>query len=449
VTAGPAAGRDGRRRRVVVVGGGFGGLRVARGLRDADVDVVMVDRVNHHLFQPLLYQVATGLLPPGDIAPPLRRVLRRQRNARVVLGEVTDVDPRRRCVRVAAADGGSTSLDYDVLVLAAGATTTYFGHPQWAEGAPGMKSLGQAVELRERLLHAFEAAAVAGDAAARRPWLTFLVVGAGPTGVELAGQLAALARRSLRGQFRGLDTADLRIVVVDAGEHVLGPFPEPLRRHARDRLERLGVEIVLGHAATAVDDDGITIAPSGGGDGSDGGGERQIEARTVVWAAGVEPVALTARLAEATGAETDHKGRIRVRPDCTLPGHDEIFAIGDLANLHDLPGIAEPALQEGRYVADLIRHRLGERPDPGDFRYRDLGTMATISPFDAVADVGTLRLRGLPAKVAWAGVHLTFLTGWGNRAAVLAAWAWTLTTRSRRQQVILGPAGSPEPARRA
>ncbi|MFI7601395.1 NAD(P)/FAD-dependent oxidoreductase [Actinoplanes sp. NPDC049681] len=420
------------RPRVVIVGGGFGGLRVARGLRHARADVVVIDRVNHHLFQPLLYQVATALLPPGDIAPPLRQILADQANTSVLLGEVTAVDPATRTVRADTADGADRAVPYDYLVIAAGTTDNYFGHDDWAAAAPGMKTLYQAIGLRSRLLHAFEAAAAAPDPGTRREWLTFAVVGAGPTGVELAGQLAALARRTLRREFHDLDPTHLRIVVVDAGHHVLAPFPQQLRRHTQRQLRRLGIEIVLGHTATAVDDTGLTVAPADSHDGS-----RRISARTVVWAAGVKPVPLAARLAAATNAATDHKGRVVVGDDCALPGHPDVFAIGDIANVHDLPGIAEPAIQQGRYVAELIKHRLGHRPHPGPFRYRDLGIMATISPFDAVADIRGLRLHGPLGKAAWAGVHLGFLVGWANRAAVLATWGWALGTRRRRQQLIL------------
>ncbi|AGL16273.1 NAD(P)/FAD-dependent oxidoreductase [Actinoplanes sp. N902-109] len=432
-TASPTASPT--RPRVVIIGGGFGGLRAARGLRHTRADVVVIDRVNHHLFQPLLYQVATALLPPGDIAPPLRQVLAGQPNTRVVLGEVTTVDPGARTVQVGTADGQTRQIPYDYLVVAAGTRDNYFGHDDWADVAPGMKTLRQAVDLRGRLLRAFEAAAVSTDPEARRQWLTFAVVGGGPTGVELCGQLAALARRTLRREFHTLDPADLRIVLADAGEHVLAPFPQPLRRHTHQRLRRLGVHILLGHTATAIDGTGLTVAPADG----DNSAHRRIDARTVVWAAGVTPVPLAAQLADATGAATDHKGRIRVGDDCSLPGHPEIFAIGDLANVHDLPGIAEPAIQQGRYVAKVIGHRLGHGTSPGPFRYLDLGTMATISPLDAVADIRGLHLHSIPGKAAWAGVHLAFLVGWANRAAVLATWAWALSTGRRQQQLILTP----------
>ena len=279
------------------------------------------------------------------------------------------------------------------------------------------------------------------DDDARRQWLTFAVVGGGPTGVELAGQLAALARRTLRREFHTLDPTHLRIVLVDAGKHVLAPFPQPLRRHTHRRLRQLGVQILLGHTATTIDDTGITIAASHNDDSK----RRRIDARTVVWAAGVKPVPLAAQLARAAGAPTDHKGRVRVGADCSIPGHPEIFAIGDLANVHDLPGIAEPAIQQGRYVAKVISNRLSHGTHPGPFRYRDLGTMATISPFDAVADIRGLHLHGLLGKASWAGVHLAFLVGWANRAAVVANWAWALSTGRRQQQLILTPQSPHQP----
>lgn len=433
------------RPRVVIIGGGFAGLHTARGLRHARADVVLVDRVNHHLFQPLLYQVATGLLPPGDIAPPLRRILAHQHNTRVLLGEATAIDPHARTVTVAAADNQQHRLEYDHLVVAAGATDNYFGHDHWASLAPGMKTLRHAVDLRDRLLRAFEAAAAASDEQTRRRWLTFAVIGGGPTGVELAGQLAALARRTLRGQFHTIDPAHLRIVLADAGDAVLAPFPAPLRHHTHQRLTALGVHILTGHTVTGIDDDGITLH-SGQQAGDERRGQQRIDAATVIWAAGVTPVPLATQLAHTTGTGRDHKGRLKVRPDCTIPGYPEIFAIGDLANVHDLPGIAEPALQQGRYVAKLINHRLGHGRDPGPFRYLDLGIMATISPLDAVADLRGLHLHGPIGKTAWAGVHLAFLVGWPNRLGVLANWAWALSSGRRQQQLILSqttPAATP------
>jgi NADH:ubiquinone reductase (H+-translocating) len=293
-----------------------------------------------------------------------------------------------------------------------------------------MKSIDQAVELRSRLIHAFEAAAVADDPVVRCEWLTFVVIGAGPTGVELAGQLAAMARRTLRDQFRGLDLSDIRIVLADGADSVLGAFPEKLRRHTHRRLERLGVEVVLGAFANDVDPESVTFKT--------GGTEQVVRGRTILWTAGVQASPLTRQLAGSTGVETDRGGRVVVGPDCRLPGHPEIFVIGDAANLNGLPGIAEPAMQEGKYVAKVIRGTLAGRPETKPFKYHDLGTMATISPGDAVADLRGLHLRGIPGKLAWAAVHLAFLVGWGNRAAVLTTWLTTTLNGTRRQQVMLG-----------
>ncbi|MFC0627499.1 NAD(P)/FAD-dependent oxidoreductase [Kribbella deserti] len=426
-----------RRPRVVVVGGGFGGLQAVRGLRRANADVILVDRTNHHLFQPLLYQVSTALLSPGDIAPALRKVLAGQRNAEVLLAEVSAIEPTTRALTVTTADGNERQLNYDYLVLAAGSTQSYFGHGEWAQLAPSMKTLDEAVELRSRLFRAFEIADATDDPEIRRRALTFVVVGAGPTGVELAGQLSALARRTLSGQYRRFEPSDLRIVLVDAADKVLAPFAEPLREHTRRKLEDLGVEVLLGHPATGVDRTGITL----------GGhwGVTHINAGSIVWAAGVQPAPIIKRFAETTGTPTDRQGRIQVADDCTVPGVPDVFVIGDAANLHDLPGIAEPAMQEGKYVAKVIRHRLGERKAPKPFRYLDLGTMATISPLDAVAQIGRIKLRGPIGKAAWAGVHLAFLVGWGNRLAVLGSWAAVLSRGARRQQVVLGDASQADP----
>ncbi len=428
---------------VVVVGGGFGGLNAVRGLRDADVDVVLVDQTNHHLFQPLLYQVATALLPPGDIAPPLRKVLARQRNARVVLGEVTDVDPNAKTVRIALSTGTERTVGYDVLVLAVGATDSYFGHDEWQRFAPPMKTLSHAVRMRSQLLTAFENGASTDDPQERRRWLTIAVVGAGPTGVELAGQIAVMARRTLRDQFTEFDLDDVHIVLLDAAPDVLPPFAPSLRDHTRRVLEGMGVDVRLGRAVDDVDATGVTTRATG----SDDATRDRLDAGTVIWAAGVRAAPLAQRLADATGATTDRRGRIVVRPDCTVPGHPEVFVIGDAANLNDLPGIAEPALQEGKYVAEVVRARTSGRPAPGPFRYLDLGTMATISPSDAVADVRGLRLRGLLGKVSWAVVHLAFLVGWRNRASVLLEWAWMLLTGRRSQRVILRGEVGDVPAR--
>ncbi|SDH05172.1 NADH dehydrogenase [Lentzea fradiae] len=411
------------KHRVVVVGGGFGGLGVVRGLKRADAQVTLIDRTNHHLFQPLLYQVATALLPAGDIAPAFRAILRKQRNAHVLLGEVTGFDTTAKKVHVDLPDGTSRQVGYDTLVVAAGSRDSYFGNDEWAEVAPPMKTLEQAVSLRSRLLRAFETAVTADDP---KQWLSFAVVGAGPTGVELVGQLADLARRALKGQFREIDPRDIRITLLDAVPHVLPPFPEPLRAHTRKKLEQLGVTVMTGAMVESIDAEGLTTKD----------GDR-VEARTIVWAAGVQASPLSRKLAEATGAEVDRKGKIIVNPaDCSVA--DGIYAIGDMVNLNDLPGIAEPAIQEGHHVAKVISARLEGRTHK-PFKYLDLGTMATISPGDAVADIKKLHLRGLIGKVAWAGVHIAFLVGWRNRVAVLTQWAWNIVTGRRAQPIILEP----------
>ncbi|MGW6932446.1 NAD(P)/FAD-dependent oxidoreductase [Lentzea sp. NPDC054927] len=411
------------KHRVVVVGGGFGGLGVVRGLKRADVEVTLIDRTNHHLFQPLLYQVATALLPAGDIAPAFRAILRKQRNARVLLGEVTGFDTKAKRVHVDLPDGTSNNVEYDTLVVAAGSRDSYFGHDDWAESAPPMKTLEQAVDLRSKLLRAFETAVVADDP---KQWLSFAVVGAGPTGVELAGQLADLARRALKGQFREIDPRDIRITLLDAVPHVLPPFSAPLREHARAKLERLGVTVMTNAMVESIDDEGLTTKD----------GDR-VEARTIIWAAGVQASPLARELAAATETDVDRKGRILVNPsDCSVAR--DVYAIGDMVNLNDLPGIAEPALQEGHHVARVIKARLQGR-ETKPFRYLDLGTMATISPGDAVADIKKLRLKGIIGKAAWAVVHIAFLVGWRNRIAVLTQWAWNLVTGRRAQPIILEP----------
>jgi NADH dehydrogenase len=396
---------------------------VVRGLKRAPVEVTLIDRTNHHLFQPLLYQVATALLPTGDIAPAFRAILRRQRNARVLLGEVTGFDTTAKRVHVHLPDGTSRSVEYDTLVVAAGSRDSYFGHDEWAESAPPMKTLEQAVDLRSKLLRAFETAVTSDDP---KQWLSFAVVGAGPTGVELAGQLADLARRALKGQFREIDPRDIRITLLDAVPHVLPPFSAPLREHARVKLERLGVTVMTSAMVESIDAEGLTTKD----------GDR-VEARTIIWAAGVQASPLSRKLAEATETEVDRKGRIRVNPaDCSVAR--DVYAIGDMVNLNDLPGIAEPAIQEGHHVARVIKARLAGR-EPKPFKYLDLGTMATISPGDAVADIKRLRLKGLIGKAAWAAVHIAFLVGWRNRFAVLTQWAWNLVTGRRAQPIILEP----------
>ncbi len=421
-------GRDGgHRHRVVIIGGGFGGVRAAKSLAHADVDVTLIDRTNHHLFQPLLYQVATGVLSPGQIAPPLRSLFRGQDNVEVVLAAVEEIDIERRVVRAVSWD--DVEIHYDTLIVAAGATHSYFGHEDWAEIAPGMKTLDDAIRLRSRILGAFELAEQAQDEAARRAWLTFAIVGAGPTGVELAGQIALLAHRVLQGEYRHMDPASVRVLLLDAGPAVLGTFPPSLQRGAKASLERLGVEVDLDHPVTAVDGGGV-----GSGDGEH---SARIEARTVIWAAGVRASPLATQLAEKTGAQVDRSGRLRVGPDLSLPGHPEVFAIGDMIALDGVPGTAQPAIQEAKYVSGIVSSRLGGMPRRAPFKYLNLGTMATIGRRQAVADLfGRIRLQGFPAFLIWGVVHLAYLVGWGNRFGAVTRWMWTILARNRRERLI-------------
>jgi NADH dehydrogenase len=413
--------------RVVIVGCGFAGLFAARALRRADVEVVVVDRTNHHLFQPLLYQVATGVLSEGDIALPIRDVLRHQRNTRVVLGDVVGVDTDARVLSIQTL-GQTTPLSYDSLIVATGASSSYFGHDEYAGHAPGMKTIDDALELRGRIFGAFEIAELEPDPAAREPWLTFAIVGAGPTGVELAGQIAELSRRSLRGNFRRFDPKTARIILLDAVDNVLTPYPDRLRRRARHALERRGVEIRLGTRVVGVDETGLDIA---GPDGQSG----RIEARTKIWAAGVQASPLGRMLADRAGATVDRAGRVEVQPDCSLPGHPELFVVGDAMALNGLPGLAEVAMQSGHHAARTIVRRLRGR-EPKPFRYLDLGTMATIARFRAVATVGRLQLSGFLAWAMWLVVHLAFLTGFKNRVSAVANWAIAFLGRGRRQRTV-------------
>ena len=408
--------------RVVIIGCGFGGLLAAKALRRAPVEVVVVDRTNHHLFQALLYQVATGVLSEGDIAPPIRDVLRHQRNARVVLGEVVDVDVEGRELTVDTL-GQATRLPYDSLIVATGASSSYFGHDEYARDAPGMKTIDDALELRGRIFGAFEIAELKPDAAAREPWLTFAVIGAGPTGVELAGQIAELSHRALRANFRHFDPANARVVLLDALDTVLPSYPERLRKRAHRDLERLGVEIRLGTRVTGVDARGLDV---------EGG---RIEARTKIWAAGVQASPLGRLLADRAGATVDRSGRVQVQPDCSLPGHPELFVVGDLMALNSLPGLAEVAMQSGHHAARTITRRLQGQP-PRAFHYRDLGTMATIARFRAVVSVGRLQIAGLLGWLMWLVVHVAFMTGFKNRLAALANWAVAFLGHGRRQRTI-------------
>ena len=417
-----------RPHRVAIVGGGFGGLTAAKRLRRADVDVTLIDRTNHHLFQPLLYQLATGILSEGDIAPPLREVLRDQRNASVLLGEVVAIDIDTRRLSVDMLDRRS-EIDYDSLIVATGASQSYFGHPEFAHDAPGMKTIDDALELRGRILGAFEMAEREPDPVSRRRFLTFVVVGAGPTGVELAGQLAELSRHSLRHNFRRIDPAEARIVLLDAAPTILGSFPESLRRRAMRDLQDIGIEVHLGAAVTHVDLRGLATNAADTR-------LRRIEAATKIWAAGVQGSPLGRLLAEAAGADLDRAGRVKVEDDCSLPGHPEVFVVGDLMNLSELPGVSQVAIQSGRHAADTIRRRLQGDTTRRPLRYRNFGTMATISRFRAVTAIGRVRLAGLPAWLLWLVVHLAALTGFKHRLSVFFNWIVALLGGGRAERVM-------------
>jgi len=443
MTAAPAAGAERQGHHVVVVGGGFGGLQAVRRLRRERVEITLIDRRNFHLFQPLVYQVATGALAASEIASPLRGVFKRDKNVRVLLGEVTGFDCAGRHVLVDALPNGGEALavPYDSLIVAGGSTYSYFGHDDWRPFAPEVKSLENALEVRRRILTAFEAAEVEPDAARRSAWLTFVVVGAGPTGVELAGQIAEIARHTLRHDFRAIETDVARIVLVETAERVLPQFPPRLSQRAARSLEGLGVTPLLGKTVVGIDEESVTIAggPSG----------ERLPARTVVWAAGVVASDLAAALAAETGAELDGAGRVAVEPDLTLPRHPEVIALGDMVQVRDadgrpvvLPGLAPVAMQQGRYAARAIRERLrGRQPPP--FRYRDKGNLATIGRAKAVADVKGLQLSGLTAWVTWLLVHLFYLIGLQNRLLVFIRWTFSFVTRGRGARLITGPRSRP------
>jgi NADH dehydrogenase len=416
------------RHKVVVIGSGFGGLFGTKALRRADVDVTMVAKTTHHLFQPLLYQVATGILSQGEIAPPTREVLSSQKNARVLLGEVTAIDLSAKTV-TSHVLGRATVTPYDSLIVAAGSTQSYFGNDHFAEYAPGMKSIDDALELRGRIFGAFELAELADDDEDIDHLLTFVVVGAGPTGVEMAGQIAELAHRTLRKDFRRINTREARVILLDAAPQVLPPFGEKLGRKTKEELENLGIEVQLGSMVVEVDERGIEVQDK---DGT----RRRINAVTKIWAAGVAASPLSRTLSEQTGAPLDRAGRIAVNPDLTLPGHPEVFVVGDMINLDHLPGVAQVAIQGAKYAAKEIRHRVeGKAPQP-PFKYFDKGSMAIISRFDAVAMVGKLRLTGIIAWLMWLAVHLVYITGFKNRVTALLHWAISFIGRGRSERTV-------------
>ncbi|KRD34622.1 pyridine nucleotide-disulfide oxidoreductase [Lysobacter sp. Root916] len=406
---------------IVIVGGGFGGLWTTRALASADVRITLIDRRNHHLFQPLLYQVATAGLSSPDIAAPLRHILRGQRNVEVRLGEVVGLDAAAREVELADGD----RIGYDMLLLASGASHAYFGHDDWAQDAPGLKTLDDALHIRRRLLLAFERAEAAQDEAERAAWLSFAVVGGGPTGVELAGTLAEIARKTLRREFRRIDPAQAKVRLIEAGPRVLSSFPEELSEKARKQLQKLGVEVVTGTPVNAIDEHGYTL------------GDTVVPARTVIWAAGVAASKLGALL----DAPRDRAGRVQVQPDLSVPGHPEIFVAGDLASVQQdgkpVPGVAPAAKQMGAYVARAILDRLAGRPT-APFRYKDYGNLATIGRMAAVVDVHGFKLSGLLAWWFWLAAHVFFLIGFRNRVIVLINWAWAYWSYQRHARIILG-----------
>ena len=432
------------KHRVVIVGGGFGGLQAAQKLRGVPARVTLVDRRNFHLFQPLLYQVATGALSPGEIASPLRGVLKRHSEATVVLGEVTDIDLDARRVVLHQAGERPTGLEYDTLVVAAGVRHSYFGHDEWSPVAPGLKSLEDALELRRRILSAFEAAEIEPNLDVQRALLTFVVVGAGPTGVELAGQIAEIARDTVRHDFRHIDPTSAAIILLEGADRVLTAFPPSLSRKAERQLAKLGVTVREGRLVVDVDEDGVTVRLA------DGGHER-IASRTVIWAAGVAASPLAATLAAASGAPLDRAGRITVEPDLTLPGHPEVFALGDMVRVSDgaggqipLPGVAPAAMQQGRYAAKVIRRRLAGAPPPPPFHYADKGNLATIGRMKAVGEIKGVRLSGTIAWLGWLFIHLFYLTGLQNRFLVFVRWTVSFLTRGRGARLITGGDDEPE-----
>jgi len=418
--------------RVVIIGGGFGGLYATKALRRAPVHVTLIDRRNFHLFQPLLYQVATGALSPGEIASPLRFVFRRSKNVEVLLAEVTDLDPANR--RVILGDG---EAGYDTLIVAAGASHHYFGHDEWAPLAPGLKTIEDATEIRSRILRAFEKAEREPDTEARRAWLTFVIVGGGPTGVELAGALGEIANDTLRGDFRHINPAEASILLVEGTDRVLPAYPADLSAKAEEALIRLGVRSMTGTLVTAIDAGGVTVRR--------GDVTEHIRARTVLWSAGVEASPLGRVLAERAGAQLDRAGRVMVEPDLTIGGHPEILVIGDLANFSHqtgkpLPGVAPVAMQQGRYAAGLVKKRLAGKPVP-PFHYWDKGSLATIGRAAAVADFGRIHIDGLVAWLAWLFIHLMYLVEFDNRLLVLIQWAYDYFTYNRGARLITGERG--------
>jgi NADH:ubiquinone reductase (H+-translocating) len=439
------------RHRVLIVGGGFAGLYAARNLRsDPEVAVTLLDRRNFHLFQPMLYQVATGALAPGDIAQPLRSVLSKQRNATVILGEAIGIDVDKREVQVS--DGGP--IAYDTLIVATGAHHTFFGHDDWAKHAQGLKTLEDAIEIRRRILIAFEAAEREADPERRREWMTFVLVGGGPTGVELGGSLGEIARDTLRRDFRAIDPSDATIILIEAMDRILPTFPPGRSKSALRQLRRLGVDVRTGMTVTAIDDTSVRVRPTADKEAP----EETIPTRTVLWGAGVIASSFARKVATAAGAETDKAGRVIVEPDLTVPGHPEIFVVGDAAvqpwkEGRATPGVAQGGIQGGSYAAKVIRRRILGRPwEP--YRYSNHGDVAVIGRLSAVTDIPWMgpfgQQGGFTAWLLWLGIHIAYLIGFTNRLVVLMRWAWSFFTHGRGSRLItagtlLPPIEEPEP----
>ena len=433
--------------RVVVIGGGFGGLQAVHGLRRADVDVTLIDRRNFHMFQPFSYQVATGARSAAEVCFPLRWIFRRRKDVRVLMAEVTDFDLDRRAVRVqpVAGENEPILIGYDTLIVAGGSYYGYFGHDEWRLVAREVKSLESALAVRAQILSSFEAAELEADPELREAWLTFVVVGGGPTGVEMAGQIGELARDTLRREFRSTDPTKAKVLLLEAQDRVLTSFPPSLSDKATGSLEDLGVTPMLGHTVVDIDPYGVTT--------EDPQKRRErIPARTVIWAAGVTASSLAHGLGEITGVDVDRAGRISVAPDLTLPGHPEVFALGDMVRVldeegepRDLLGLAPVAMQQGRYVAQVLRARQrGREHQP--FRYRDKGNVATIGRSRAVADIKGLKLSGFPAWLLWLGIHIRYLIGFQNRILVVTRWSFSFFTRGRGGRVIENLGEPSEPA---
>jgi NADH dehydrogenase len=418
--------------RVVILGGGFGGLNAAQKLKRAPVEVTLIDRRNFHLFQPLMYQVATGSLSPGEIAAPLRGVLSRQKNARVLLGEAADIDPQAK--RIVLADGGA--FEYDSLIVATGSQTSYYGKDEWREWAPSLKSVEEALAIRHKILNAFEMAERAATEEEARAWLTFVIVGAGATGLELAGALAEIANETLKHDFRRINPTEAKIILMEGGPRILPVFPEDLSAKAEKLVSRLGVQVLKGVFATGVDENGVTY--------KSGEEVRTLAAKTVLWAGGVVTTAFGRKLAERTGAETSRTGHIKVTPQLTIPNYPDIFVVGDLAMAmgedgKPLPGVAQVAIQGGAYAAKVIRARVAGKPEPGPFRYFNKGDMAVIGRAAAVANIFGFHLWGWPAWMVWLFIHLMYIVEFQNRVLVFIQWGFQYVTFSRGARLITGP----------